>query len=77
MKTLHNFTLRIQTGGAGRVLKPNGTCLTRFKQINLTWGKCHNQWKVVLEKNWFEVSQNSILYACYYKICSFFELRNY
>ena len=28
IKTFHNFTLRIQTGGARRVLKPNGTCLT-------------------------------------------------
>ena len=27
MTTFHNFALRIQTGGARRVLKPKGTCL--------------------------------------------------
>ena len=61
MTTLHNFALRIRTGGASWVLKPNETCLIRCKQITITWGKWHKQWKV--EKNRFEISKNSILYV--------------
>ena len=36
--------------------KPNETCLIICKLIIVVWGKCHNQWKVHLEKNGFEVS---------------------
>ena len=61
MSTFHNFALRIQTGGATGVLKHNGTCLIRCKQITI---------KVDPEKNGFEVSKNSILYVFCYKICT-------
>ena len=36
MTTFHNFALRIRTGGASWVLKPNETCLIRCKQITIT-----------------------------------------
>ena len=75
MTTFHNFTLKINTGGARRELKPNGTCLIRCKQITITWGKCHNQWKVDLEKNGFEVSQNNILYVFGYKVLYLFGVK--
>ena len=39
MTTFHNFALRIQAGGATRMLKHNGTWLIRCKQIIITWGK--------------------------------------
>ena len=77
MATFHNFSLRIQTGGARTRLKPNGTCLTRCKQINIACGKCHNKWKVDLEKNGFEVSQNSISYVFCYKIYTLLQLRDH
>ena len=77
MTTFHNFPLRIQTGGARRVLKPKGICLIMCKQITITWGKSQNEWKVDLEKNGFEFSQNSALYVFCYKICTPLELRDH
>ena len=62
MKILYNLALRIQTGRATRVLKPNRIMLNKVQKEDP-------------EKNGFEVSQKSILYVFCYKMCTILESR--